>query len=551
MKQLEEGKIMDIQGNKSLVIASIGDITADLPQGNDMAGVKRHGATRGCRTCNATKDSWTANNLDLLLISRYKHLADKQFEEISAAPTITRRKEIATEHGLRLQPPILDYLRWERHLQSPQDVYHATAGKVLRLLKMTIESFTLEGKSAFLANWKTFEYPRTWHKLPNPISHIDSFMMFLKHHHFKQSELTKLQHRMGISRNDSATNLWIRCWSVVARTMVTVFKGSFTEDDYVGLRECLDNERKLLSQMFEEFECLPNLHINFHLILHAKNYATLLNTSVGTKEMIHRIFKNIVPRTNLKDVSLDLLRRYNTLFALRYLMDGGTDFRSSKSSSGFMSISQHLKRLMSDWFIAKDKKVNVMNDGNEDVNEVYSPVSYISNILLKKHIKRKDVNLSLLTNFRAELALAYEDLEKYIISNNQPSFFEYASFVYIKESSEAIRYALHIGDVVSIDTDEFGEGLATVQGIFCHRSDQNFAFIIIDWFESTSLAKLDCPIYKLQTGRSRRKIFPISVVNAVNRVHFIHNCNDGECIGGNHDFRNKTYIRNMYYFNTV
>lgn len=100
--------------------------------------------------------------------------------------------------------------------------------------------------------------------------------------------------------------------------------------------------------MFEEFECLPNLHINFHLILHAKNYATLLNTSVGTKEMIHRIFKNIVPRTNLKDVSLDLFKRYNTLFALRYLMDGGTDFRSSMSSSGFMSISQHLKRLMSD-----------------------------------------------------------------------------------------------------------------------------------------------------------------------------------------------------------
>ncbi|CAG8703935.1 2431_t:CDS:2 [Rhizophagus irregularis] len=111
-------------------------------------------------------------------------------------------------------------------------------------------------------------------------------------------------------------------------------------------------------------------------------------------------------------------------------MDDATINIKPQSSSGFMSISQHLKRLMSDWFIAKDKKVNVMNDGNEDVNE-------------------------------AELALAYEDLEKYIISNNQPSFFEYASFVYIKESSEAIRYALHIGDVVSIDTDEFGEGLAT------------------------------------------------------------------------------------------
>ena len=31
MKQLEKGIIMDIQGNKSLVIASLGDVTADLP----------------------------------------------------------------------------------------------------------------------------------------------------------------------------------------------------------------------------------------------------------------------------------------------------------------------------------------------------------------------------------------------------------------------------------------------------------------------------------------------------------------------------------------
>jgi hypothetical protein len=107
MRQLEKGRIMDVRGNKSLVIASIGDVTADLPQGNDLAGVKRHGATRGCCTCNATKDSWTSNNLDLSLIARYKHLTDKQFEEISAAPTITRCREIATEHGLRIQPRYL------------------------------------------------------------------------------------------------------------------------------------------------------------------------------------------------------------------------------------------------------------------------------------------------------------------------------------------------------------------------------------------------------------------------------------------------------------
>src|SRR5436853_30374 len=264
MKVLEKGKIMNVQGNECLVIASLSDITGDLVQGNDLAGVKRHGANRGCRTCNATKDSLTSD-VDLQLISRYHQQSDRQFEEICAASTLSECKNLATEYGLHLQPPILSQLRWERHLQSPQDAFHATAGKVLRFLKITVDALLPEGKSIFIITWKNFEYPRTWHKLPNPISHIDSFMMsdclrlammfpfilnrFLKHQHFKQFELTKLRTRTSISRNDLAVNLWVRCWVVVAKTMATAFKRSFTEDDYVKLRECLDNERRLLSQV--------------------------------------------------------------------------------------------------------------------------------------------------------------------------------------------------------------------------------------------------------------------------------------------------------------
>jgi hypothetical protein len=100
--------------------------------------------------------------------------------------------------------------------------------------------------------------------------------------------------------------------------------------------------------------------------LHAKNYATLLNTSVGTKEMVHRIFKGIVPRTNLKNVSLDLLKHYTTLFAIRHLLDGGIDLRLSKSNSGFMNLPKQLRRLMSDWFVTKDK-VDVRDDVSKGI----------------------------------------------------------------------------------------------------------------------------------------------------------------------------------------
>jgi len=72
---------------------------------------------------------------------------------------------------------------------------------------------------------------------------------FLKHTHFKKPELALFQRRMGVTRSDHAVKLWLRCWVLVAKTMVMVFKDSFSKEDYDKLRDCLDNERKLLSQV--------------------------------------------------------------------------------------------------------------------------------------------------------------------------------------------------------------------------------------------------------------------------------------------------------------
>uniref|UniRef100_U9UK07 Uncharacterized protein n=1 Tax=Rhizophagus irregularis (strain DAOM 181602 / DAOM 197198 / MUCL 43194) TaxID=747089 RepID=U9UK07_RHIID len=37
--------------------------------------------------------------------------------------------------------------------------------------------------------------------------------------------------------------------------------------------------------------------------------------------MVHRIFKNIVPHTNFKNIELDLLKRYTTLQSIRLFKD--------------------------------------------------------------------------------------------------------------------------------------------------------------------------------------------------------------------------------------
>ena len=72
---------------------------------------------------------------------------------------------------MRSQLNILDRLKRERHLQAPQDIYHATAGKIGCLLEFTCEMFSEGGESDFIKTWKDFEKLKKWACLPNPISH--------------------------------------------------------------------------------------------------------------------------------------------------------------------------------------------------------------------------------------------------------------------------------------------------------------------------------------------------------------------------------------------
>ena len=82
--------------------------------------------------------------------------------------------------------------------------------------------------------------------------------------------------------------------------------------------------------------------------------------------MVCWIFKSIIPQTNLKNVSLDLLKHYTTLFAIWHLLDGGIDLQLSTSNNGLTNLPKHLQHMMSDWFITKDK-VN-LNDMSEGMN---------------------------------------------------------------------------------------------------------------------------------------------------------------------------------------
>ncbi len=75
---------------------------------------------------------------------------------------------------------------------------------------------------------------------------------------------------------------------------------------------------------------------------------------MGIKEMVHRIFKSMVPKTNRKIVELDLIKRYNTIFAIWHLVDGGIDRRLSQPSIGFTSLRKSDKHLFTNWYVTED-----------------------------------------------------------------------------------------------------------------------------------------------------------------------------------------------------
>lgn len=105
---------------------------------------------------------------------------------------------------------------------------------------------------------------------------------------------------------------------------------------------------------------------------HARQYSTCVNTAVGVKEMVHRIFKSIVPHTNKHNLELTLLQQVNTLQTLRYLVDGGIDDRIDNMAQQLIFkefiIEPRLRHLLSGWCI-DDSSFSIHNLNNEQEDD--------------------------------------------------------------------------------------------------------------------------------------------------------------------------------------
>ncbi|PKC54996.1 hypothetical protein RhiirA1_446940 [Rhizophagus irregularis] len=585
IKSLENGRVMQTLYGDAWVIGGIGCVTADLPQGNDLAAVKRHGANHGCRTCNVSNDQYTDPNYNYIKNARFQQQTNERIAEIESQHLRMDQDRLATKYGL-IKPGPLNDLKWNQHLQTPQDAYHSMAGKARTLLEVTFNIFNTNGENDFLEYWKRIEKPSHWSRMPNPLRHRQSFMFsdvlrlamlmpfilqrFLESRHIKTDALNNWHKNSGIRRNLVASKL-CACWAIEAKALKLAFSTTMTENTYQELQETLKKEREILIQIFPDtFTNLPNLHVNMHLLQHARNFATLVNTAVGVKEMVHRIFKTMVPHMNCKEIELDLTRRYNTIQALRHLIDGWTDprFNTRPNALPKLIADPNIYTILTAWYATEN--FNTINsqefeDKQDDDNiTICCHNSNFIDISLNSRWSAKKVNdrglskkLDYKHPFFQDISVSYREHfnSKEAILNRKLEFYNSISYTVLKDGQDPIRLKIHIGDIVELPEESEGIAYAKVKSIFRHQANngQYYAFFFFDWFQATNImdSVLECPFYNIQKPEESRwfQIFPITFIDRNPCVFFIHNC--GNTCNTEHDEENRSYILNRYYYNAV
>lgn len=142
------------------------------------------------------------------------------------------------------------------------------------------------------------------------------------------------------------------------------------------------------------------------------------------------------------------------------------------------------------------------------------------------------------------------------IKSRSIKIYRYIRYTLLDDAGEFYAHIkLHIGDVVIIK-EEDNESYAIIGAIFTHKYNDElvYAFVWIDWLTNTEHIDplLRCPIFERQRASDTKwyHVYPISILNDVSKVHFIHACHSS-CLVDLHDNTNMQYFKNNFFYKVV
>ncbi|KAF0483284.1 hypothetical protein F8M41_023228 [Gigaspora margarita] len=139
-------------------------------------------------------------------------------------------RQFASQYGLS-KKPVFDKLYWNRHLQIPQDAYHALASKAAHLLDITLRYLNTNGKVAWLKD-----------TLRLAILILFILHYFLLPSYFKIEIIEHLKNIYQLARNDHAIIKLIELWVVEAKLLKLAFSTTMTSNTYKELRSLFEKE---------------------------------------------------------------------------------------------------------------------------------------------------------------------------------------------------------------------------------------------------------------------------------------------------------------------
>ncbi|RPA81300.1 hypothetical protein BJ508DRAFT_326431 [Ascobolus immersus RN42] len=137
--------------------------------------------------------------------------------------------------------------------------------------------------------------------------------------------------------------------AVFARSMHVDLE-SFTRDDYMAMEIAVLESRRLLDELYRPFDKKepklrfsktgkpffvnarggtvrgrPNYHNGGHMRSNALYFGTNLITSCSIGELVHKLWKQLVPHTNFYEMDREFCRFWATMDALRFMVDTAMD----------------------------------------------------------------------------------------------------------------------------------------------------------------------------------------------------------------------------------
>ncbi|UZO24593.1 uncharacterized protein OCT59_016889 [Rhizophagus irregularis] len=589
IQDLEHGYELEISNQTVWVTGGLGVITSDLPEGNEQSGIKNHNAHYGCRNCMIHHNNLHNITFDIVKYARYHHITTSHFEDISNAKTQAEREILSTQYGIREKPSSFDSISRDKHIQCPHDAFHCIGGLAKEMLQSTFGILNSIGENEFLNVWRNFEYPSVWSRQQNPISHLNSYffsdylrlsmiMPFLINRSLISTSMlnrTIVEFLIEESKftKRQIIDQFLSLWASFSKMASLIFCKEFSEDNYNDLQQNIIHWSEKVGKFFPRITQLPNFHILCHFTMHARNFATLVNVAVPTKEMMHRLFKAMIPHSNKKNIEMDFVQCDNCLQTLRFLLDGGVDKRydtERQLNFNMLSKDQCVRALLSSWYILPSKFDLEQDDDNTSLQITCMDENYINikvqGLYTKHDLQTNNLEKNLDNNLFAEFGRSYnEELDcTEHLTSRKVKYYKSISYTIVDGNNQS-NIRLRVGDVINVLEDISDDretelktitSYAQIRAIFLHTKDQlQIPFLLLNWFISLGIndSKLGCPRYRLQqlSDQTWRRIYAIKWIDHQPNNHFIHQCRKTGCENGNHDKTNVYYLHNIFYYTAI